>query len=52
MKTGESVKIIATDPGAVSDLKTWCKANRNTYIGDEINDRVFTIWIRKGVSDE
>ena len=51
MNVGEVVKVIATDPGAVADLKTWCKANRNTYIRDEINGRVFTIWISKGLAD-
>jgi len=51
MKNGESLKIIATDPGAIADLKTWCKANRNTYIGDETVGRVISIWIRKGLID-
>ncbi len=48
MESGQVVEVIATDPGARSDLKEWCKANRNTYIGDEQKDRIYTIWIGKG----
>lgn len=48
---GGIIKIIASDPGAISDLKTWCKANRNTYLGDNTEGRVFTIWIQKGLSN-
>lgn len=50
MNEGQVLEVIATDPGAVTDIKDWCKANRHSYLGDNQEGRVFRIWLRKGLS--
>ncbi len=49
MEDGQVLLIIATDPGAVPDLKDWCKANRHEFLGNEQENRMYRIWIRKGL---
>lgn len=48
MRSSQVLEVISTDPGSVSDLKNWCKANKHTYLGEAIEGKVFRIRIRCG----
>ena len=48
MRSAQVLEVISTDPGSVPDLKNWCKANKHAYLGEEIEGKVFRIWIRRG----
>ena len=47
LEVGSVIEVIATDPGASQDLRDWCKANRQDYIGDDVHGRIHRIWIKK-----
>ncbi|MBS4538263.1 DsrE/DsrF/DrsH-like family protein [Clostridium sp. D2Q-11] len=52
MKDGDVLEVEATDPGFMSDIKTWCKRTGNTLISTEKRDKSFAAIIRKGVKNK
>ncbi len=44
---GEHLKVIATDPGALKDLKHFCSATGDTFESAIEEDNVLTFVIRK-----
>ena len=47
MGTGEHLKILATDPGSVNDLKAFCQQTGNELISSESENDEFIFIIRK-----
>lgn len=45
--TGEVLEVIATDPGAVEDFKTFCEVTGHELVDSAAADGVFTFLIRK-----
>ncbi|MTI69162.1 MAG: CoA-disulfide reductase [Firmicutes bacterium] len=48
LNDGDILEVTATDPGFVSDIKTWCKRTGNTLIKTEKRDKDFLAVLRKG----
>ena len=46
-ETGEDLKILATDPGSVNDLKAFCQQTGNELISSESKKDEFIFIIRK-----
>ncbi|MFH0765434.1 MAG: sulfurtransferase TusA family protein [Calditrichota bacterium] len=49
MERGQILELLSTDPGAKSDLRTWCQANGHDYLDEAQEGRIIKIWIRKGI---
>ena len=47
MRVGEILKMIATDPGSVSDIQAWVKKTGQELVGQEIEGNKFVFYIRK-----
>lgn len=48
LNEGDILEVTATDPGFVSDIKTWSKRTKNTLIKTEKRDNSFAAIIKKG----
>lgn len=47
MKVGEILKMVATDPGSVSDIQAWVKKTGQELLGQETEGNKFVFYIRK-----
>jgi len=47
MKAGEILKMVATDPGSVSDIQAWVKKTGQELLGQETEGEKFVFYIRK-----
>ena len=47
METGELLEIVATDPGSVKDLSSFCEQTGNELVSSEAGDNEFKFLIRK-----
>ncbi|MFA4925356.1 MAG: sulfurtransferase TusA family protein, partial [Candidatus Aminicenantales bacterium] len=47
MKVGEILKMVATDPGSVSDIQAWVKKTGQELLGQETEGEKFVFYIRK-----
>lgn len=47
MKVGEVLKMIATDPGSVSDMQAWTAKTGHELLGHEEADGKFIFFIKK-----
>jgi tRNA 2-thiouridine synthesizing protein A len=47
MKVGEILKMVATDPGSVSDIQAWVKKTGQELVGQETEGNKFVFYIRK-----
>jgi tRNA 2-thiouridine synthesizing protein A len=47
MKVGEVLKMIATDPGSVSDMKAWTGKTGHELISYEESDGQYVFYVRK-----
>lgn len=43
---GDILKVICTDPGALSDIPAWCRINGHQVVATEQQNRELTITIR------
>jgi len=43
---GDTLKVICTDPGALSDIPAWCRINGHNVIETKKGDKELTITIR------
>lgn len=50
IEEGDILEVEATDPGFMSDIKTWCKSTGNTLINTEKREKSFVAIIKKGLS--
>lgn len=48
LEAGQTLKIIATDPGSVKDFEAFCKQTGNELISSEADSDEFTFYIKKG----
>ena len=48
MKSGEVVKIIATDPSTSWDFANFCRFLHHELVHQETNEEIYTYWIKKG----
>ena len=48
LAAGESLTVLATDPGAVEDFKAFCEATGDALVDQSDDDGVLTFVIRKG----
>ncbi|MGQ0443400.1 MAG: sulfurtransferase TusA family protein [Methylophilaceae bacterium] len=47
MAAGETLKIIATDPGAVKDFQAFCKQTGHELLQLDETENLFTFYIKK-----
>jgi tRNA 2-thiouridine synthesizing protein A len=45
---GDTLTVVSTDPGALSDIPTWCRINQHEILNSEIidNDVFITILVK------
>ena len=48
LEAGQTLKIIATDPGSVKDFEAFCKQTGNELLASEAEGDEFTFYIKKG----
>ncbi len=48
LESGQTLKIIATDPGSVKDFESFCNQTGHALLGSEANGGEFTFYIQKG----
>ena len=48
MPSGETLKVISTDPGSLKDMVVFCAQTGNTLLSSTQNDNDFEFFIRKG----
>jgi tRNA 2-thiouridine synthesizing protein A len=46
MQGGQTLLLIADDPGSDPDIHAWCEETGNTLLRMDRDDRVFRFWIR------
>jgi len=47
LKPGEILEILATDPGAIENFQSFCKATGNELVGWSEKDGVYRLLLRK-----
>jgi tRNA 2-thiouridine synthesizing protein A len=47
MASGQTLQILATDPGAVADFQAFCRTTGNELIDSKQDGKVFTFLIRR-----
>jgi tRNA 2-thiouridine synthesizing protein A len=47
LKSGQIPKMIATDPGAPSDIRAWTEKTRQTLVASEKEGEKYVFYIRK-----
>ncbi len=48
MKSGQILKIVATDPSTSWDFPKFCKFLNHELIDQKVDDGIYSYWIRKG----
>tara|TARA_B100000965_G_scaffold200596_1_gene167499 strand:+ start:75 stop:308 length:234 start_codon:yes stop_codon:yes gene_type:complete len=48
MKSGQVLKIVATDPSTSWDFPKFCKFLNHELISQEVDGEIYSYWIRKG----
>ncbi len=47
LKRGESLELLATDPGVEEDIPAWCISTKNEYLGFEKEKDVIRLYVKK-----
>ncbi len=47
MSSGQVLKMLATDAGAINDMKAWTRATGNELVHQITEGEVYTFWVRK-----
>lgn len=47
VESGQTLKIMATDPGSVKDFQAFCKQTGHVLLQQDVDDGVFTFYIKK-----
>lgn len=48
MASGQTVKVLATDPSTQRDIPKFCNFLEHELLHQESSEKAFTYWIRKG----
>lgn len=48
---GARVRIVATDPGSMNDIPTWCRINGHQVLQSEERDKEYIFLVQKGADD-
>ena len=48
MRSGQILKIVATDPSTSWDFPKFCKFLNHELIDQKVDDGIYSYWIRKG----
>ena len=48
MRSGERLKVICTDPGALNDIPAWCRINGHRVISTQNDARMIAVLIEVG----
>lgn len=51
MQAGQTLKIMATDPGSVKDFAAFCKQTGHEQLQLDEEESVFTFYIKKRIGD-
>lgn len=47
MSSGQVLKMLSTDAGAINDMKAWTRATGHELVHQITEDKVYTFWVRK-----
>jgi tRNA 2-thiouridine synthesizing protein A len=47
MAGGQVLRMLATDPGSVSDMQAWTRQTGNELLGHQEADGIYTYYVRK-----
>ena len=47
LQSGQILKVVATDPGAVKDFQAFCKQTGNALLASDTSDNVFVFFMQK-----
>ncbi len=47
LSSGQTLKMIATDPGSVNDINAWCKRTGNPLLESENSGAEYTFYLQK-----
>jgi tRNA 2-thiouridine synthesizing protein A len=47
VKVGETLRVLATDPGAVKDFEAFCRTTGNELVETKQEDKVFSFLIKR-----
>ncbi|MGC8626307.1 MAG: sulfurtransferase TusA family protein [Acidimicrobiales bacterium] len=47
LQSGQVLKLLATDPGAIADIPAWAETTGNTVLTWQQSDGTITFWVRK-----
>lgn len=47
MASGQTLEILATDPGAVKDFEAFCRTTGNELVESKVDGKVYTFLIRR-----
>lgn len=48
LKSGQVLRVIATDPGSVADMQAFTEQTGNPLMSSEVKDKEYIFFIRKG----
>jgi len=48
---GARVRIVATDPGSMNDIPTWCRINGHQVLTSEERDKEYIFLVQKGADE-
>ncbi len=48
LKSGQVIKLIASDPGSLADIPAWAESSGHTLLQKAQTDGIYTFWVRKG----
>ena len=52
LSQGDRVRIVATDPGSLNDIPTWCRISGHRVLEIDEGDTEFVFLVEKGTDDE
>ena len=52
LSPGDRVRIVATDPGSLNDIPTWCRISGHQVLEIDEGDIEFVFLVEKGTDDE
>jgi tRNA 2-thiouridine synthesizing protein A len=47
ISVGDTLQVLATDPGAVKDFEVFCRSSGNELVEQKVDGKVFSFLIRK-----
>ncbi len=47
METGQVLKMVATDPGSISDMNAWTRRTGNELVSHSVVSGIYTFYIKK-----